>query len=183
MSFLALAQPSLSGERGLILSGCVWFLWWSIDPLATYLRRRAPSCLFWRREGSPCEVASTICTVHQSNIGRKLKQANGAKSSAAHICLDVGLCVCPLQRSHVHVCRYKKYYYETVHLPWCGGPVSWAAEGFIKSMGHTGRWDCPCHFLLGIYKELGALSPRQACQHSHHLDARVSQPVHCQGQP
>lgn len=68
VSFLALAQPSLSGEQGLILSGCVWFLWWSIDPVATYLRRRAPSCLFWRQEGSPCEVALTICTVHQSSL-------------------------------------------------------------------------------------------------------------------
>lgn len=67
VSFLALAQPSLSGEWGLILYGCVWFLWWSIDPVATYLIRRAPNCLFWWQEGSSCEVALTICTVHQSS--------------------------------------------------------------------------------------------------------------------
>lgn len=66
-SLLVLAWPSSSGERGLILSGCVWFLCGSIDPVAAYLRGRAPCCLFWRREGSRCEVALTISTEHQSS--------------------------------------------------------------------------------------------------------------------
>lgn len=65
-------------------------------------------------------------------------------------------------------------------VQWSSLPGYWR---LIKSMGHTARWDCPCHFLLRIDKELGALSPWRACQHSHHLDARVSQSVHRQGQP
>lgn len=110
VSFLHLSQPSLLGERGLILCGCVWFLWGSIDPVATYLRGRAPRCLFWRREGNPCEVALTIHILHQISLRSRLEQAKWVKRCVcvcimcnggikwlhlSILCMDVCACVCP----------------------------------------------------------------------------------------
>lgn len=98
VSFLVVAQPSSSGERGLILSGCVWFLCGSIDPVATYLRGRAPCCLFWRREGSPCEAALTIRTVHQSSLRPTLEQAKcGVCMMGTSVIVHTCLSVCPDQ--------------------------------------------------------------------------------------
>lgn len=114
---LALAQPGSSGERGLILSGCVWFLCRSIDPVATYLRGRAPRCLFWRREGIPCKVALTIHTVHQSSLRPKREKANGTKC-----------CVCIVGTSAIK-CPFLHLYIPVLVCAW--------KFAFVTRIGHV----------------------------------------------
>lgn len=145
----------------------MWFLVGSIDPVAAYLRGRAPRCLFWRREGSPCE-ALTIRTAHKSGLGPKLKQA--AVFAFVHTCI-VHRIVCACVRGMIikHSIAVKAEQQSSLL----------GYRGLDKDYRSQWQWgDCPCHCLLRIDKER---EPRRACQRSRQLDAGVSRPVHCQG--
>lgn len=185
VSFSVFVQPRSSGKQGLILSGCVRFSCGSMDPVSTYLRRRAPRCLFWQLEGSPCEVASTMHAVHQNSPRPKLEQEKQSvafvvgtsvikrvKANAVFVRTCSGL-VWTLERICAHSVFYGKLDYEALHCLQSSRQVSWATEGLMKSMCCSSRRDCPSHCLLRINKEQ---RPRQPCQHSRQRDAGVSGP-------